>query len=59
MSRVDIPNLGVKVWTRKPDLRPVKYLCYLTQPATTRKILFELTDIEYDQIMIKLQVWYL
>ena len=50
MSRVAIPNLEVKVWTRKSELPQGDFLSYLTQPENTRQLPFELTDIGHYQI---------
>ena len=47
---VAIPNIDVKVWTRKSDLPQVNLLRFLTQPKITRQRPFELTDLEYDKI---------
>ena len=47
---VAIPNIDVKVWTRKSDLPQVNLLRSLTQPKITRQRPFELTDLEYDKI---------
>ena len=50
MYTVAIPNLEVKVWTRKRELTQKNFLRYLTQPEITRQRPFKLTDIEYDII---------
>ena len=51
---VAISNIEIKVWTRKGELSKGNLLCSLTQSKITRKITFELTDIEYDQINIEI-----
>ena len=50
MRIVAIPNLSIKVWTRKCELPQGNFLRSLTQPEITRQTTFELMDIEYDQI---------
>ena len=50
IRKVSIPNIDIKVWTRKSELLLGNYLHYLTQPESTRQKPIELTGIEYDQI---------
>ena len=48
--KVAIPNLYIKVWTRKSDPPQGNLLHPLIQSEITRQRSVELTDIEYDQI---------
>ena len=57
MNTVAIPNLDVKVWTRKSELLQGNFQHYLTQPEFIRQRPFEPTDIEYDLIKDKLKGW--
>ena len=52
MSTFYITHIDVNVRTQKHYLRQGNSLCYLIQYEITRQRLFELTDIEYDQIKI-------
>ena len=50
MRKIAIPNIDVKVWTRKNELPRGNYLRSLTKPVIRRQRSFELTNIDYDQI---------
>ena len=54
MRTVAVPNINIKVWSRKNELPLWNYLRSLTQPKITRQRPFELTDIEYD--IVKYQI---
>ena len=47
---VAIPNLDINVWTPKSELSQVNFLRSLLQPENIRQKLFELIDIEYNQV---------
>ena len=49
MRTLAIPNIDIKVWTRKHELLQGNYPRYSTQPEITRQKPFGLTDIEYDR----------
>ena len=50
MNTVSIPNIDVKVWTRKSEFPQENFLRSLTQPEITRQRPFKLADIYYDKI---------
>ena len=54
MNTITIPNLDVKVWTRKSELPQGNFLRSLTQPKISRQIPFKLIEIEYDLIKDKI-----
>ena len=50
INTVDIPNIDVKVWTRKSEVPQGNLIRSLTKTEITRQRPFGLTYIEYDQI---------
>ena len=54
MRKFVIYNLKDMVWTRKYDTPKGNQRRSLTQPETTRKQPFELTEIQYDLIKDKI-----
>ena len=50
MRTVSIPNIDVKVWTRKSDFPQGNFIRYLTTTEIKIQIPFKIKDIEYDQI---------
>ena len=50
MRKVDIYNLGVKVWAWKNELSQGNHLYHLTHTEITRQRTSELTETEYDWI---------
>ena len=56
MSTVAIPNIDVKVLTRKSEFPQGNFLRSLTQPKITRQRTFKLTDIEYDQMKDEIEI---
>ena len=45
MRTVDIPNLGLNIWTHKYELPQVNCLHSLTQPEITRQVPFKIMEI--------------
>ena len=55
MNTVAIPNLNVKVWTRKKELPQGNFLRSLISPKITRQRPFKLIEIEYDIIKYEIE----